>query len=342
MRVKRQGNPIDWKKSAFHCAFLLLCFATVLNLRGFASVDFTYKLMEYASTEVLSPSIRSSNSNTAYKQSFGLLNDIPNEEWEKIRRKVHTQSIYQNPENPLLRVHETEYWLQNNLNPNFDCNKKEQIGGQNLEDGVKFVCNPDRLTTHKTDEGDEEKGCLVYSIGCAGNYVFEDGLSERLKNKCEIHVFDPARKWARRGDPETKNIHYHAWGFVRSLDRQAKSRVWPAGVGGEFKTFQETIEALGHKNRTIDLFKIDCEGCEYSTYKDWIGHDIRQILVEIHGVPTPDGPPGFWYSENMDVSEYYGEYQKNGFALYHSHPYQKGVELGYIRLDQDFWRPLDA
>jgi hypothetical protein len=52
-----------------------------------------------------------------------------------------------------------------------------------------------------------------------------------------------------------------------------------------FKTFQETIVELGHEGGPIDIFKIDCEGCEWSTYKDWLGADLRQILIEVHKVP---------------------------------------------------------
>lgn len=52
-----------------------------------------------------------------------------------------------------------------------------------------------------------------------------------------------------------------------------------------FKTFEETIKELGHDGRPIDIFKIDCEGCEWSTYKDWINADLRQIVVEVHRAP---------------------------------------------------------
>jgi hypothetical protein len=33
----------------------------------------------------------------------------------------------------------------------------------------------------------------------------------------------------------------------------SKSVVWPKGRGGGFKTFPETLELLGHQNRTIDI-----------------------------------------------------------------------------------------
>mmetsp|Transcript_75631 Transcript_75631/g.210096 ORF Transcript_75631/g.210096 Transcript_75631/m.210096 type:complete len:107 (-) Transcript_75631:48-368(-) len=60
------------------------------------------------------------------------------------------------------------------------------------------------------------------------------------------------------------------------------------------------MELLGHDaSRTIDLLKIDCEGCELSTLRDWTHLDIRQILIEVHGVPSPRGTPkARWYEAN--------------------------------------------
>jgi hypothetical protein len=45
------------------------------------------------------------------------------------------------------------------------------------------------------------------------------------------------------------------------------------------------MEKLGHSNRIIDLFKIDCDGCEFATYSSWFdeGVYIKQILIEVHG-----------------------------------------------------------
>jgi len=269
----------------------------------------------------------------AYKHSFGLLDDVDNKEWERIRKKVHTQSIYKNPENPLERVEESQYWLENNIIPNFDCPHNIQVGGQNLEDGVKFVCNPHRLIH------EDKKDCLVYSVGCAGNYIFEDGIYEMHKGKCEIHVFDPAPNWGRRNDPTVKNIHYHPWGFKSSYDTESKSVVWPKGRGGGFKTIQETMKELGHEGKKIDIFKIDCEGCEYTGYLDWIGLGFGQILVETHDVPTPVGKQkSRWFQKPLDLSVYYGDYTKNGYALYNRDVHGKGLELAYVKLHEDFWK----
>ena len=55
---------------------------------------------------------------------------------------------------------------------------------------------------------------------------------------------------------------------------------------GKYMSMQETVKELGHENRVIDILKIDCEGCEWFTYKDWLEFDIRQILVETHNAPS--------------------------------------------------------
>lgn len=50
------------------------------------------------------------------------------------------------------------------------------------------------------------------------------------------------------------------------------------------KSLADIVVALGHKGRTIDVLKIDCEGCEWSTYGSWFDADVRvdEMLVEIH------------------------------------------------------------
>ena len=113
------------------------------------------------------------------------------------------------------------------------------------------------------------------------------------------------------------------------------------GRGGGFKTFAQTLEELNHKDRIMDIFKIDCEGCEWSSHKDWIGHGMRQILIETHGVPTPRGTPkARWYQRPMNVVEdYWKDFADNGYALYSRDPNgELGMELAFMKLTDDFWK----
>jgi len=202
---------------------------------------------------------------SAYKQSFGLFDDISEPMWNRMRDTARRTGWYTNPQNPLHKVQDEAFWLGNNLYPNFHCPHIERVGGG---EGTKFLCYPHRLVDRPEEK--KKKECLIYSVGCAGDFNFEDAMSLKYNKECEIHVFDPA-DWTRKNDIEDKNIHYHPWGLVSTYDKKHKSVVWPKGRGGGFKTFQESLEILGHQNRTVDIFKIDCEGCEWSTHEDWIG-----------------------------------------------------------------------
>jgi hypothetical protein len=48
------------------------------------------------------------------------------------------------------------------------------------------------------------------------------------------------------------------------------------------KTFQKNSEGTWSRGRPIEIFKIDCEKCEWANW-DWISADIRQILIESRG-----------------------------------------------------------
>ena len=56
------------------------------------------------------------------------------------------------------------------------------------------------------------------------------------------------------------------------------------------------MKQSGHTNRTIDIFKMDCEGCEFDVLPDQVflplrngDLSVRQLLVEMHsdGVNIP-------------------------------------------------------
>jgi hypothetical protein len=86
-------------------------------------------------------------------------------------------------------------------------------------------------------------------------------LYDILGPLCEIHVFDFSDfQQSDLTDLKAKNIHFHEWGLGSSY-----SMDYGRGIEQEqpFVAFQEIRRRLGHENRTIDLFKIDCESCEW-------------------------------------------------------------------------------
>ena len=48
------------------------------------------------------------------------------------------------------------------------------------------------------------------------------------------------------------------------------------------------VRDLGHVGRTIDIFKIACEGCEWTTFASWFDAPVKisQILVDVHALGT--------------------------------------------------------
>jgi Methyltransferase domain len=223
----------------------------------------------------------------AHEQSFGYFDDITDQDWRERQRRAYAHKHYRS-----AGVHQVNddtdpsRWYMLNYFPMFSCPNQERIGGAG--EGAKWVCDPLRLKKQKTtasevkavqattgtayvatprkavalpapdvDSSNSNK-CLVYSVGCSGNYDFEDGLVELLgAGTCEIHVFDLSQDYTRPGDAHTNDIHFHYWGLKSSYDKSGLSSKYT------YKTLHETMQELGHTGRTVDLFKIDCEGCTY-------------------------------------------------------------------------------
>merc|ERR1712217_322395 len=94
----------------------------------------------------------------------------------------------------------------------------------------------------------------------------------------------------------------------------------------------DIVKELGHEGRKLDLFKIDCEGCEWDTFGDWLnaGVDIGQIMVELH-----------WRDNAPRVQEFYKALQDHGYVVFNKEPNTLGcggdcVEYSFLKLDPAF------
>ena len=169
--------------------------------------------------------------------------------------------------------------------PEAVCLAEERLGGASDQrynafgDGPKFVCGVDYL--REKYKASNEK-CLVYSIGSNNNILFEKAVKNFID--CETHTFDPTLSSPFRGDAYAS---FHPWG----LGNDGETIHYEQGhKNATFTSYslEHMMKDLGHTGRTIDIFKIDCERCEYSAMHpvfDAIAKgtiQIDQILIELH------------------------------------------------------------
>jgi hypothetical protein len=196
----------------------------------------------------------SASTSLASKQSYGFFNDILDHNWkykqeqaERIHnsvKKMHSSRV------PTKGGSFSSQTLVNSLQPDFTCPHMTRVGGQ---DDATWTCDPHRLL--------QREDCVIYSIGSSdGTYEWEEALIDLLGSlHCEIHVFDPGN-YARAGDPELKNIHYHQWGIKGSSEPSLRI---PGERAPKMLTIDETFTSFDDFNQTIDVLKFNCDDCEW-------------------------------------------------------------------------------
>lgn len=263
----------------------------------------------------------------SYQQSFGFFDDIPDEDWKRMQQIKRRTWPNHNNKSPLDKFahsmgtkdwkRKSNWWYAENFQEEFHCRFAERLpasGWDGLGDGPKWVCDPFRIA--------KQKDCLVYSIGSNGNVMFEAGVKDQISKDCEIHTFDPGASNTRFGDfAEALKPYstFHQWAL--GTDKEAKRRK-------NTKTLDITVTELGHEGRRIDIFKIDCELCEWSTYEDWLKYDIRQILVETHNAPDPN------------IRDFFYKLHDAGYVIFSKEGNWQnqcgGAEYAFIKLSTDF------
>ncbi len=215
----------------------------------------------------------------AQNESHGFFKDIPSSVWrakkERVRNQPHhndqelgIRSKYTNRNSPSI-------WYEHNWQVNFDCSSEKKIGG--TSEGSKWVCDPHRIM--------KSNKCLVYSFGRGSphsrsfDFAFELDLLKEVggSESCEVHVFD--HRLDGYGGFVPTGIITHHWSLEGEIDA-------PRARKG-FMTLKEIVHHLGHEGRELEVMRIDCEGCEWHTYTEWLNSGVkpRQLLVSFHGAP---------------------------------------------------------
>lgn len=187
-------------------------------------------------------------------------------------------------------VYKTDWWMAaaflewdlRNRAVDYKCKKVKNVGNWWICMDKPFIIKPP---------------CLVYSFGIANDFSFDDDMA---KHGCEVHSFDPSMKT----DDYTRNtsVHFHAIGigghtvekFNPRKDMYVKDNTtWTIMTLNLIKT------ALGHKNRKIDVLKIDVEGHEWAVIenllRDNVFTNVKQFMLEYH--LFPDWPAKSDYSK---------------------------------------------
>eukprot|EP00980_Cylindrotheca_fusiformis_P025272 scaffold13380_cov110-Cylindrotheca_fusiformis.AAC.6 len=273
------------------------------------------------------PLINNDDFTLAKDESFGFFQDIPEKDWNLLKKRV--KNIQPNTCSYCRGGNLANAWFQNHYEPEFACRFEERVGRQG--DGGKWICDPHRIQ-EKTD-------CLIYSVGSNNDFSFEREVKNVIGSHCEIHTFDPA-DYSKRANEE--GAIYHQWGISNKNGRNGKGQV--------MKTLHETAKDLGHLGRTVDVFKIDCEGCELDSFETWVdsatvGIQLQQVLVEIHAKGSQNGR----MNQNVkqpQTSNFFQGMHKHGYVIFHKEPnihywsFGNCVEFAFLKLAPEFFRGM--
>lgn len=166
------------------------------------------------------------------------------------------------------------------LTPTHDCdlNHFGRLGAEG--DGGKWVCGPLAV----------DDSCVLFSLGSAGNFKFEEAMHNFTKGRCKIFTFDCSGLWT---NPSTT---FYPWCI--------SDRDYTHSNGQIFKRIATIFEEL--KLTQITHLKMDIEGFEWRVFDDILNTENKlalpkQISFELHvendkaiWSPAELGPTSNW------------------------------------------------
>jgi hypothetical protein len=182
----------------------------------------------------------------------------------------------------------------------------------------------------------------VYSVGSNGDPSFEKGIRQDIGQHCEIHIFDMDNYKLKVLATVGRNAHYHQWGLAK------ENQLTPDRRGRIYKTLNQTMFELGHLNRPIDIFKIDCEGCEWSVFRDFFlpGIDLRQILIELHAGNEKNPRNEIYRKVKLPDTVDFFKAMERQYVIFHKEPNIQwsigaaAIEYSFLKLHPSFFEGI--
>ena len=121
----------------------------------------------------------------------------------------------------------------------------------------------------------EKKNRIVYSFGIAKDFSFDKKMSSL---GYEVHSFDPTVEYRKQHEKTAGAVKFH-FGGLPADGFQTTGKY--GSMGGEIRSLSDTMTHLGHQS--IEILKVDCEGCEvYSLIHDPALLNVRILVMELH------------------------------------------------------------
>lgn len=151
------------------------------------------------------------------------------------------------------------------------CSKTHVLKGENAKEPDVHICLDAIPTT----------GCVVYSIGIANNWIFDDFMIEQ---GCQVFSFDPSMAGVKKHKRHANHL-FEPIG-IGTIDgmHTGESTLYGEKTNYEVETLGHIMERHGHTHLT--MVRMDVESAEWAVLEQWLAKGwierMDQLLLEIH------------------------------------------------------------
>ena len=144
------------------------------------------------------------------------------------------------------------------------CHQNLRLG--KIRDGGWNVCHDPKYRP--------KPPCIIYSFGIKNDFSFDDAASEIYG--CNVYSFDPSMN--KENHQHSEKVWFYNVGIAGK--DYMNDRKW------DLRTLASIMEMLGHKNKKIDILKMDVESSEWPLLKQVLNTNILdnvgQLYFEFH------------------------------------------------------------